>query len=252
VGLTRAMSKNSPISTKGKAQSSAGPLALFGPPPILEGEDAAAYDELVTRMIEDVKPRDIIEKILIRDIVDLQWQIIRLRRFGCKLLAAAMTAVLASELRPLLQSGSDEDETSTDSGDYDESSGDSGDCESSAGPGDYDESSAAYELAKELAQDWTRREPRALTEVDRLLASVGRDIDAVMVDAFVSKLDEIQRIEYLITTDEARRNAALRELDRHRSTLAHGLREKIDQIESTEPQVIPPSGNKLVRIRRER
>ena len=58
----------------------AGRLALFGPPPLLEGEDTVAYDELLVRISGAVKPTDIFEKIWIRDIVDLVWEAFRLCR----------------------------------------------------------------------------------------------------------------------------------------------------------------------------
>ena len=40
-------------------------LALFGPPPLLEGEDAAAYDQLLARIYAAVKPLDIIYEIFV-------------------------------------------------------------------------------------------------------------------------------------------------------------------------------------------
>jgi hypothetical protein len=48
---------------------------IFGPPPILEGEDAGAYDELLAQVSNGVKPTDVFEEIWIRDIVDLAWEI---------------------------------------------------------------------------------------------------------------------------------------------------------------------------------
>jgi hypothetical protein len=44
-------------------------LALFGPPPLIEGEDAAAYDQLLARICAAVKPVDIIDEIFIADVV---------------------------------------------------------------------------------------------------------------------------------------------------------------------------------------
>jgi hypothetical protein len=44
-------------------------LSLFGPPLLLEGEDAAAYDELLARVCAAVKPVDVIDEMLIADIV---------------------------------------------------------------------------------------------------------------------------------------------------------------------------------------
>jgi hypothetical protein len=44
------------------------PLKLFGEPQLLEGEDAAAYDELLARFRAAVKPVDIIEEMFIADV----------------------------------------------------------------------------------------------------------------------------------------------------------------------------------------
>jgi hypothetical protein len=46
--------------------------SLFGPPPVLDGEDPAAYDELFGRVSAAVKPIDVIDEMLIDDVVLLQ------------------------------------------------------------------------------------------------------------------------------------------------------------------------------------
>jgi hypothetical protein len=51
-------------SVPGQAQR----LLLFGPPPLLEGEDAAAYDQLLARICAAAKPVDIIDEIMSRKI----------------------------------------------------------------------------------------------------------------------------------------------------------------------------------------
>src|SRR6516225_11479455 len=55
-------------------------LSLFGPPLLLEGEDAAAYDELLARMCAAVKLVDVIDEMLIAEIVALEWEVLRWRR----------------------------------------------------------------------------------------------------------------------------------------------------------------------------
>ena len=45
---------------KSKTPSS---ISLFGPPPLIEGEDAKAYDELHARVVNAVRPTDIIGEI---------------------------------------------------------------------------------------------------------------------------------------------------------------------------------------------
>jgi hypothetical protein len=50
----------------------------------------------------------------------------------------------------------------------------------------------------------------------------------------VVKLDEIERIDRMIASSEARRNNALREIDRHRATLGAALRAAVDEAEDAE------------------
>ena len=63
-------------------------LALFGPPLLLEGEDAAAYDELLARICAAVKPVDIIDEMFIADVVSLEWEVLRWRRLKSNLIRA--------------------------------------------------------------------------------------------------------------------------------------------------------------------
>ena len=48
--------------------------ALFGPPLLLEGEDAAAHDQLLTRICAAVKPVDVIDEMFVADVVSLEWE----------------------------------------------------------------------------------------------------------------------------------------------------------------------------------
>jgi hypothetical protein len=52
---------------------------LFGPPPILGGEEAA-YDELIGRVYAAIKPVDVIDEMLIADAVDSEWEFLRWSR----------------------------------------------------------------------------------------------------------------------------------------------------------------------------
>src|SRR5262249_13423676 len=61
-------------------------LALFGPPLLIEGEDAATYDELLAHMLAAVKPVDVIEEMLIVDVASLEWEILRWRRWKTSLI----------------------------------------------------------------------------------------------------------------------------------------------------------------------
>ena len=59
---------------------------IFGSPPLCKDDDREAYNELLKRLIDLIKPTDIIEEILVRDYVDLTWERLRWRRGKAKLL----------------------------------------------------------------------------------------------------------------------------------------------------------------------
>ena len=90
----------------------------------------------------------------------------------------------------------------------------------------------------ELSKEWAQRKPSAIKRVDRLLASADLTMDAVLAQTLSDNLDQVERIDRMIALAEARRNATLREIERHRATLAHALRPIIQQIEEIESQVV--------------
>jgi len=58
-----------------------------------------------------------------------------------------------------------------------------------------------------------------------LLASADLTMDAVMAETLALELDKVERIDRMIMSAEARRNAVLREVDRHRASVAQALRQ---------------------------
>jgi hypothetical protein len=55
--------------------------SLFGDPPVLSTEDPALYWNMLDRFATCVEPTNIIEWLWIKDVVDLSWEIARLRRY---------------------------------------------------------------------------------------------------------------------------------------------------------------------------
>src|SRR5215831_18818131 len=74
------MSRKSESKTEIAAPSVPQRLTVFGPPLLLWGEDAAAYDQLLARICAAVKPVDIIDEIFIADVASLEWELLRWRR----------------------------------------------------------------------------------------------------------------------------------------------------------------------------
>ena len=96
------------------------------------------------------------------------------------------------------------------------------------------------DYSNEIATNWKSREPDAVAKVDAALAATGLTRDRVMAETLARKLDEVERIDRMVAGAEARRNVALREIDRHRATLGVALRQAADEVLDAEFKEIPP------------
>ena len=165
-------------------------LASFGPPPLLEGEDSKAYDELLARVSGKVAPTDVLEEIWVRDIVDYTWEAFRWRRLKTHLI----TSTEDRGIRAVLFSRA---------------------------AGSIDEILSADARAK----DWASRDPDKMKEVGHKLASVNASMDEVWAHTLVANLSAVERFDYMTIRAEARRNAVLREVERHRTNFGKALRQ---------------------------
>jgi hypothetical protein len=62
----------------------------IAPAPLLPGEQEAEYATLIARIVAVAQPRDAIEDLLTRDVVDLTWEVFRLRRVKAGILKASL------------------------------------------------------------------------------------------------------------------------------------------------------------------
>jgi hypothetical protein len=97
---------------------------------------------------------------------------------------------------------------------------------------------ARAQKAKELLQEYGRREPETVRFVDELLTAADTSMDVFMADALAAKLDDIERIDRLSTIAEDRRNAHLNEIERRRAVFGATLRRSVQEIEDAEFKVI--------------
>lgn len=251
------------IKSKSKSVTSAPAprLRLFGQPQILEGEDGAAYDELLSRICTAVKPVDIIDEMFIADIVSLEWEVLRWRRLKSSLIRAGGLAGLEQFVREKL----DDDRYAEHFADKlaeilqnDLAEGQVEDAQSLARecarnePGAVDKVNkvlagirmdhildrARAQKAEELVQEYLRSEPGAVTLVHELLSGASVSMDTFMANALAEKLDHIERIDRLTTITESRRNASLHEIDRRRALFGETLRRSVQEIEDGEFEVI--------------
>ena len=71
---------------------------LLGGSPLIRGENVRSYDQLLDRICATLQPRDSLEEIWIRDIVDLVWDTFRLRRAKASLMTDAARRELEYQL----------------------------------------------------------------------------------------------------------------------------------------------------------
>jgi hypothetical protein len=180
---------------------------LFGPPPLLEGEDPSAYNELLARISARVKPADILEEIWGYEVVNHTWDFARWNRLKVELIKAStdrgVTAVL-------------------------------------------ERTESNFEKVWSLSKEWAAGRPDAIKKVKEQLASANLSMDSVMALTLAAKITEIERIDRLATNAEMRRNAALREIERYRAGFAKALRSATDEVVDAEfePVEAPQIENK--------
>jgi hypothetical protein len=261
------MSAGLPPKAKSKIKSNTSAVAkvqrltLFGPPQLLEGEDAAAYDELLGRVCAAVMPVDVVDEMFITDVVSLEWEVLRWRRLKTNLIRSLELKVLKrfvteqldydhyqkyfeEDLTEILQDNLTEGQTgddarrlahqcATNERDADDK------VNQILDDTDWDMdgvlNSAKTRKAEELAQEYMQHKPAAAQLVDKLFAEANLSIDALMVreltDKLTSELDDIERIDHLTTIAETRRNVMLREIDRRHAALGEALRRHAQEVE---------------------
>jgi hypothetical protein len=85
--------------------------------------------------------------------------------------------------------------------------------------------------AREMARGWAAGSEAAAKDVATALGFVGSSLQAVIARAMSVQLLNMERLDRMLVSAEARRSAALRELDCHRGPLAQKLRRAIADAE---------------------
>ena len=188
----------------------ADPSAVPLPPPSLaNGEDAAAYAQLAGRIRAAVAPANIIEEIFARDVADLTWDVVRLRR-----LKAGLFTIGAGDGMTQILCGLEQHAIT----------------------------------GKLKARDWAARKPAALAEVNSQLSTAGLDMGDVATSTFAARIDQFDRIERMLAAAEVRRAAALhaienrRVAERARAAAEEAERAAAPPIESGEFTLVPETG----------
>ena len=83
-----------------RESSAAGHLDdLFGPPPLMKGEDETRYSRLLAAIEHDFKPQTILDKICVHEFADKLWQQQRCKQSGVSIVEGAYIEAMATLLR---------------------------------------------------------------------------------------------------------------------------------------------------------
>jgi hypothetical protein len=55
-------------------------IVAIAPAPVLPGENEFQYAKMAERIVQEAQPADAIEEFLVRDVIDLTWEVLRARR----------------------------------------------------------------------------------------------------------------------------------------------------------------------------
>ena len=174
-------------------------LAGIAPAPLLPGEAEVDYIGVAARIVAAAQPTDAIEEFLTRDVIDLTWEILRLRRVKAGLLRTSTSSGVS---RVMVNLG------------YDERKG--------------------FGSARRLGESWATGDKSAKNEVTAALEKAQLSIEDVTAEALESKIDSFERLDRMLSSAEARRNNALREIDRHREALGAAMRQAVDEVQDAE------------------
>lgn len=176
---------------------------LLGPPPLLPSESLVDYEGLKTRLRAKIAPQDVLEEIWLRDILDLQWEVLRMRRLKSRLLGNSSPIGLESLLHRRVN----------------------------------------YLDKDKLVEGWGRGDKESIKEVEAILKSRGLNLDDVDAHSLLKRLEPLESIDRMISQAEARRNNALREIERSREAAARRLRVALSDEDGLVVSVAAPAGS---------
>jgi hypothetical protein len=165
---------------------------------MLVSESADDFKALRDALENEIKPRGFIERLYVAEISNIVWDILRLRRFKPAIINMAVRSAVRDILKPLLSE-----------------------------PDDL--ADRAGQKADSLSLGWFT-DPQAKKEVLEILATFQLDESAIEAEAFRRSSADIERIDRMLASAEARRNKLLRSIGEYRACLAQELRESSDRM----------------------
>jgi hypothetical protein len=152
---------------------------LFGPPPILPGEDPALYQGLLAEALTAAEPRDIIDRILVVDFINETWT--NVRRLTCAK-EGCLDANLMSRLDDIIRT----------------------------------KTSLSAAERRTLLRGWRAHQRASVEQVQQILSAANLPYQTLFAMSLQDELEGIERIDRLLGIGQARRAALLRALEHRR------------------------------------
>lgn len=164
---------------------------FLGDRPIVNGESAEQYDKLLSRLAAFIKPIDTIEWIWTKDITDASWEARRARRLRDQMLDLGRFKAMKRVAENILQ-----------------------------------EKRAVPEFGKlvdKTVAEWMG--PGGEAVMTEFLAKRDLDPSAIAAEAFLIRSQPYEQLERIATAADKRRDAAFRDIARHRAGPLRPLRQ---------------------------
>lgn len=174
---------------------------LLGPPPLTSSENVTAYERMFSRVALAIGPGDFIEWTWVRELVDLGWEIARVRRAKAVRLAMARKAAI----RKLLDADRD--------------------------AGTFDLSIWRDEIQEDVDAVYAGDVER-IAAFQQALARLGLSDDALEDAAYLAALEDLQTLQDLADRASLRRDGVLREIERRRGAVAERARRAATALEA--------------------
>ncbi|QDM22990.1 hypothetical protein FIU28_18875 [Tardiphaga sp. vice154] len=185
---------------------------IFRAPSLVGTERIEDYNKLFKALAESVSPRNAIQWIYVRDVVDLTWQIRRERRIKDDVIKLHQKNIILKLLKDTY------DDPSQDVPPGDPTSAGSSGNSSGTAPAMYRVFSAADE-----AQLWGS-DYKARKEIEARLAARGYRDSEILAKTYIAAASQIESFDKRIESCERRRSAIMREIERCDEAFARALR----------------------------
>jgi hypothetical protein len=158
---------------------------LFGRAPVINSESKVGYWSLVESIEKAVGPRDVLEWLIVRNMVDLTWNIFFYRRVGAGIIDVARMEALISILGSILPNPSAQD-------------------------------------ARKLAKEWFNRKLEARSRITGLFIEHHINDDHINSEAVRLRSQTIEQIERMLASMESRYRQYYKDIYVHRESLRMG------------------------------